>query len=147
MTEHLLDAQDLERAYSGPHGSATVAVDGVSIRFRRGSSYGLVGESGSGKSTLSRLLLALERPPELIVHTNPIEHSTVANDCALDVFGWAEPGTKIVVNGRGAPVSPDGLFMENVPLSRDNTIVVEAQHKKGEKRIVRSFEVMYEPDK
>jgi oligopeptide/dipeptide ABC transporter ATP-binding protein len=62
MVDHLLDAQDLERAYSGPRRSVTVAVDGVSIRLGRGSSYGLVGESGSGKSTLARLLLALERP-------------------------------------------------------------------------------------
>jgi peptide/nickel transport system ATP-binding protein len=62
MADHLLDAQDLERAYSGPRRSVTVAVDGVSIRLGRASSYGLVGESGSGKSTLARLLLALERP-------------------------------------------------------------------------------------
>jgi peptide/nickel transport system ATP-binding protein len=62
MAEHLLDAQGLERAYPGPGHSTVVAVDGVSIRLRRGATYGLVGESGSGKSTLARLLLALERP-------------------------------------------------------------------------------------
>jgi oligopeptide/dipeptide ABC transporter ATP-binding protein len=62
MGDHLLDARGLERAYSGPGGSAIVAVDGVSLRLDRGMTYGLVGESGSGKSTLARLLLALERP-------------------------------------------------------------------------------------
>jgi hypothetical protein len=88
-------------------------------------------------------LLDFDRSPRLIVQTNPIEHSVVANDCAIDLYGWAESGTKIRVNGRQLPLSQDGLFMENVSLSRDHTIVVEAEHDKGKKKIVRSFEVLY----
>ncbi|WP_017972827.1 ABC transporter ATP-binding protein [Actinopolyspora halophila] len=38
------------------------AVDGVSLRIDRGSTYGLVGESGCGKSTLGKTVLRLERP-------------------------------------------------------------------------------------
>ena len=88
-------------------------------------------------------LLDLDIAPKIIVQTNPLEHSTVANDCAIDVFGWAQPGTKVVVNGRSLPLSDDGFFMENVSLSRDDTIVVEAKHEKGKKKIVRSFDVLY----
>lgn len=88
-------------------------------------------------------LLDLDRSPRLIVHTNPLEHTKIANDCAVDVFGWAEPGAKIMVNNRESPVSSDGLFMENVHLAPDNKIVVKAANEKGEKTIVRSFEVMY----
>jgi len=97
----------------------------------------------AAKRQIVNELLDLDRAPKLIVQTNPLEHSTVGNDCAIDLYGWAEPGTRIVVNGRELPVSEDGLFMENVRLSRDNTIVVEAEHKKGKKKIVRYFDVLY----
>jgi peptide/nickel transport system ATP-binding protein len=38
------------------------AVDGVSLRVRRGETYGLVGESGSGKTTLGKSVLRLIEP-------------------------------------------------------------------------------------
>ena len=95
------------------------------------------------KKQIINELLDLDITPQILVQTNPLEHSTVANDIAIDVFGWAEPETKVVINGRRLSLSDDGLFMENVRLSRDNTIVVEAEHKRGKKNIVRSFEVLY----
>jgi hypothetical protein len=95
------------------------------------------------KKQIINELLDLDAAPKIIVQTNPMEHSTVANDCAIDVFGWAQPETNVIVNGRTLPLSDDGLFMENVGLSREHTIVVEAEHEKGKKRIVRSFEVLY----
>ncbi len=38
------------------------AVDGVTLRVRKGQTHGLVGESGCGKSTLGRLVLRLVEP-------------------------------------------------------------------------------------
>jgi hypothetical protein len=97
----------------------------------------------TAKKQIINELLDLDTAPRLIVQTDPLEYSTVANDCAIGVFGWAEPETKVVVNGQEIPLWPEGLFMENVHLSRDNTIVIKAEHKEGKKTIVRSFEVLY----
>ncbi len=45
----------------------TLALDGVTIEFPRGSISALIGSSGSGKSTVLRLLLGLERADNGIV--------------------------------------------------------------------------------
>lgn len=37
------------------------AVDGVSLTFEEGKTYGLVGESGSGKSTIGKAIIGLEK--------------------------------------------------------------------------------------
>jgi microcin C transport system ATP-binding protein len=43
------------------------AVDGISVRLRRGHTLGIVGESGSGKSTLGRAVLRLQQSEGSIV--------------------------------------------------------------------------------
>jgi hypothetical protein len=97
----------------------------------------------AAKKQVIEELLDLDRSPRVLVQTNPLEYTTVGNDCAVDLYGWAEPRTKIIVQGRELPISEDGLFMENVRLSGDNTIVVEAEHRAGQKTIIRQFHVLY----
>ena len=63
----ILEAVGLERRFVTKRplfGDPTVvrAVDGVSLRVRRGETFAVVGESGCGKSTLARLLLRLIEP-------------------------------------------------------------------------------------
>lgn len=94
----------------------------------------------AAKKLIIEELLDLDRTPRVLVQTNPPEGQAVGNGCSIDLYGWAEPGTKITVQGTELPVGEDGLFLENVQLSRDNTIVVQAEHEKDKKTITRSFE-------
>jgi peptide/nickel transport system ATP-binding protein len=69
MSDALVEIDDLKVHFpikSGLLFDRTVgyvyAVDGVSLKIKRGETYGLVGESGCGKSTLGRGLLRLVEP-------------------------------------------------------------------------------------
>ncbi|MFN3892560.1 MAG: dipeptide ABC transporter ATP-binding protein [Beijerinckiaceae bacterium] len=80
------------------------AVNGVSVRMRRGETLGVVGESGCGKSTLARLLLGLDEPT-----TGEIFVAGVAQMVFQDPYSSFNPKMTIfniieeplVVTGRG----------------------------------------------
>jgi hypothetical protein len=89
-------------------------------------------------------ILGLDQAPRLIVQTNPMEHSRVADGTSIDVHGWVEPGTQITINGSAVPVAEDGLFLENVPLSSRRVITVEARGQNAGQQAVRSFRPLQE---
>jgi hypothetical protein len=98
----------------------------------------------TAKRQIIREILDLDQSPRVIVQTMPMEHSPVSSDAAIDVHGWAEPGTRIAINGGDVPVAEDGLFLESVSPSKQ-LIVIEAKNDKTSKRIVRRFEALHEP--
>ncbi len=63
-----IEVEDLVHEFEAPghasaHGRGILrAVDGVSLRVRRGSTHAIVGESGSGKTTTIRDIVGLGRP-------------------------------------------------------------------------------------
>jgi oligopeptide transport system ATP-binding protein len=61
-TEGLTKYFPVKSGLFGQGSQVVRAVDGVSLRVRRGETMGLVGESGCGKSTLGRLMLRLVEP-------------------------------------------------------------------------------------
>jgi peptide/nickel transport system ATP-binding protein len=72
----ILELKNLEKYYpikGGIFGTKVKdfkAVDGVSIKVRKGTTFGLVGESGCGKTTLGRTILRLIEPTggEILYH-------------------------------------------------------------------------------
>jgi hypothetical protein len=94
------------------------------------------------KLELIHELLEFDTSPGIYVQTNPEENTTLTAQSSVEVFGWAEPGTKIVVNGKALPVSSQGLFLEQFIMTPDENIIrVEASNGSGLKEIIRKFRV------
>ena len=54
----MIETRELSKRY----GERIVAVDGSTMRVRRGEVYGFLGPNGAGKTTTLRMLLGLVRP-------------------------------------------------------------------------------------
>ncbi len=87
--------------------------------------------------------LALDAPPRIILQTYPPEHSVMANNCVIDIHGWAEPGTRLKINKKQeVPVAPDGVFFARVYPSQ-GSVTVEAEGAKGRKVFNRKFRMQF----
>ena len=69
MTDVLLEVENVTKHFPITEGivfrhevASVKALDGVSLRVRRGETLGIVGESGCGKSTLARVIMRLLEP-------------------------------------------------------------------------------------
>ena len=58
----ILEIQDVKKHFPVGRNKIVKAVDGVSLKIKRGETLGLVGESGCGKSTLGRTIIKIYEP-------------------------------------------------------------------------------------
>lgn len=66
--------------------------------------------------------------------------STLTNRSSVEVFGWTELGTKIVINGDEIPVNEQVLFLDLLALTKKGNITkLQAISLHGSKEIVRDF--------
>jgi len=96
----------------------------------------------NAKMQLINELIDFERSPVVYVQTNPPEGSEITSGSSVEVFVYAEPGTKITVNRRVLPENPGGLFLEQFGLSlKINRITVTAEKDGVSTEIVREFKI------
>ena len=65
VNDVVIEVRGLTKVFPG-----VVAVDNVSISFKRGKIYGLIGENGAGKSTLIKMLVGVEKPTKGEIRIN-----------------------------------------------------------------------------
>jgi hypothetical protein len=96
----------------------------------------------NAKMQLINELLDFERSPVVYIQTNPPEGSEITSGSSVEVFVYAEPGTKITVNRRVLPENPGKLFLEQFGLSlKINRITVTAEKDGVSTEIVREFKI------
>jgi hypothetical protein len=94
----------------------------------------------NAKMQIIKEIMDFSGSPGIYLQTNPPEGTLITAGSTVEVFGWTEPGTKIVVNGQALPVSKQGLFVEQFQLSSGkNKIVIKAIIGDQTKEIVREF--------
>jgi hypothetical protein len=92
------------------------------------------------KKAVIKEILDFDKSPRVYIQMNPEENTVLQNRSAVEVFGWAEPGTKIVINKTELPVDADGMFMKIFSLgTKLDKVSVTATSDKGTKEIVHSF--------
>jgi peptide/nickel transport system ATP-binding protein len=65
----------LSRVIEGKPQRVLKAVDGVSFKVRRGTTFSIVGESGCGKSTLARMVVGLTHPTRGTMRLSSVRNS------------------------------------------------------------------------
>ena len=76
MSEVLLEARNVSKAFSAGKKKKVHAVSDVSVKLYQGETLGLVGESGCGKSTLGRMMIRLLQPDsgEILLRGEDVTH-------------------------------------------------------------------------
>ncbi len=96
------------------------------------------------KQDVIKELIDFDSDPGIYLQTDPLEGSELTSRSSVEVFGWAEPGTKIRINGESFNVSDQGLFLGKILLSPQlPQIRIQASSEKGTKEIIRNFSVKY----
>lgn len=122
MADYVIQTEALTKRY----GRARLAVDGLSLKVRRGEVYGFVGPNGAGKTTALRMFLGLVRPssgccellgkkpgaPEALARTGALVESP-----AFYPYLSGRDNLELLSRHAGVPCSRIGPVLEEVDLA------------------------------
>jgi hypothetical protein len=87
-------------------------------------------------------IMDFDKSPGIYVQMNPDINTVLKSGSTVEIYGWTEPETKILINDKELPVSKKGLFLGIVDLTtKAHLIKVKASNTNGSKEIVRDFAV------
>ncbi len=88
--------------------------------------------------------LNLYKSPRVYVQTKPVEGSVITEGGGIEVSGWTEPATKIIVNNKEVSVSKEGLFLETFQLTKEASpeVIIKAIIGKEKREIHRKFSII-----
>lgn len=75
----MISIDNLTKVYNSG-ANAVVALNGVSLRIRKGEIFGIIGYSGAGKSSLVRCLNMLEKPTSGSIRIDNLEITSLSGD-------------------------------------------------------------------
>jgi len=97
----------------------------------------------AARKAVAEEIIALNRPPLLVVQTEPPAGSTlVEGPINVEVRGITLPGAVVTVNGRRIDVRPSGYFASTTrPAGEDHQVVVEVEQAGKKKVAARRFRI------
>ena len=98
----------------------------------------------AAKKQIVNELLQFNTSPRIYVQSNPAVNSSIVKERSylVEIFGWAERGTRIMINDEEIEVNKNGLFLWNMKLEQENNkVIIKAKKDQSEKTIIREFEV------
>ncbi|MDQ4059224.1 MAG: ABC transporter ATP-binding protein [Actinomycetota bacterium] len=120
MSDYVIETRDLTKRYGD-----VVAVDGLTLRVRRGEVYGFLGPNAAGKTTTLRMLLGLAKPTSgaaMILGAPPGSSESLARIGALIEspgfypFLSGRDNLRVLAKHAGAPLDRIDLVLDEVAL-------------------------------
>jgi hypothetical protein len=93
------------------------------------------------KLGIIRALQDLNTSPRIYMQTVPVQNSTIPSGSLVEIAGWVEPGSKVIMNGHPLVVDEDGLFMGETGLFNKDIIKIGVTSPKGSKEVIRNFNI------
>ena len=126
----LLEVRGLKQYFEIDRRHTVKAVDNVSFRIEKGSTFGLVGESGSGKSTIGRAIIRLYDPTEGEIYLDGRE---ISGKLTAEKKHYLTTKMQMIFQDPMASLNPRKKVMDIVAEGLDANLLYKSRKEREEK--------------